>query len=412
MAKSKVATRTQSTHSQVSEYKSRRERVLKALDGQVGLVLAGDGAPPLAGFWQPTSHFAYLTGIKDEQGAGVLFDPSHEDPKKRCILFLRPLNPELEAWDGYRDEISQTLKDRTGFETVMRTNALPRMLTASLRQRKKAACLHAFAVYDAPVSPDLALFRKVSERIPGVSINDQTDLLNSLRAVKSRHEVSLVERALEATAAGYEAITRTLRPGVTEKAVQRAAEAAFIEAGGSGPAYNSIVGSGRNATVLHYMQNSAVCREGELLVVDAGSGYEGYCADITRTYPVSGKFTPEQRKMYELVLDAQQAAIEAVKPGRYMHEVDGAARRVFEKAGVADRFIHGIGHQLGMEVHDVTPDGPLKEGMIITIEPGLYFPDKPLGIRIEDDVLVTRTGGRNLSPMIPKSVKDVEAALR
>jgi Xaa-Pro aminopeptidase len=171
------------------------------------------------------------------------------------------------------------------------------------------------------------------------------------------------------------------------------------------------VGSGKNATVLHYMQNTAVCRAGELLVVDAGAAYEGYCADITRTYPVSGKFTKEQREMYELVLDAQEAAIDAVKPGRWMHEVDGAARKVFEKAGVADRFIHGIGHQLGMEVHDVTPDGPLREGMIITIEPGLYFPGKAMGIRIEDDVLVTRGGGKNLSSAIPKTVREVEGAL-
>jgi Xaa-Pro aminopeptidase len=416
MAKVKVAAETVGTP--VSEYQARRARVLKELSangGQVGLVLAGDGAPPLAGFWQPSSHFAYLTGIKDEQGAAVLFDPGHEDPKKRCVLFLKPLNPELEAWDGYREEISQALKDKTGFETVMRTMALPRMLTAALRVRKKAACLHAFAVYDGPVSPDLAVFRKVSERVPGVSIVDQTDLLNGLRAVKSRHEVGLVEKALAATAKGYEAITRTLRPGVTEKAVQRAAEAAFIEGGGSGPAYNSIVGSGKNATVLHYMMNTAVCRAGQLLVVDAGAAFEGYCADITRTYPVSGKFTSEQREMYELVLEAQEAAIAAVKPGRYMHEVDGAARKVFEKArggGVADRFIHGIGHQLGMEVHDVTPDGALREGMIITIEPGLYFPGKSMGIRIEDDILVISSGGKNLSKMIPKSVKDVEAALR
>jgi Xaa-Pro aminopeptidase len=391
-----------------AEYRARRERVLKALGKSVGLVLAGDGAPPLMGFWQPSPHFYYLTGIHDEAGAAVLFDPAHEDPKKRCILFLRPLNPELEAWNGYRDEISQALKDKTGFDTVMRTPALPRMLTAAARQRKSLACLHPFSVYDAPVSPDLAIFRKVAERVPGVSITDQTDLLNSMRGIKSAAEVALIERALKATAAGYEAIQRMLRPGVNERDVQRAAETAFIEAGGTGPAYNSIVGSGKNATVLHYMANNGPCRAGELIVIDAGAAFGGYASDITRTYPVSGRFTAEQREMYELVLEAQQAAIDAVRPGRFMHEVDAAARRVFEKAGVADRFIHGIGHHLGLEVHDATPDGPLKPGMVVTIEPGLYFPNKNLGIRIEDDILVTERGGKNLSSHIPKLVKDVE----
>jgi Xaa-Pro aminopeptidase len=391
-----------------AEYRARRERVLKALGKSVGLVLAGEGAPPLMGFWQPSSHFYYLTGIRDEPGAAVLFDPAHEDPKKRCILFLKPLNPELEAWDGYREEISQSLKERTGFDTVMRTLALARMLTGAARQRKSLACLHPFSVYDGPVSPDLAVFRKVSERVPGVAITDQSDLVNGLRAVKSKAEVALIERALVATGAGYEAIQRTLRPGVGEREVQRAAEAAFVEAGGSGPAYNSIVGSGKNATVLHYMANNAECRAGELIVIDAGAAYEGYASDITRTYPVSGSFTKEQRRYYELVLEAQEAAIAAVKPGRSMHEVDGAARRVFEKAGVADRFIHGIGHHLGLEVHDATPDGPLKAGMVITIEPGLYFPTLGLGIRIEDDILVTERGGKNLSGHIPKQAKEVE----
>jgi hypothetical protein len=127
------------------------------------------------GFWQASSHFEYLTGIKDEGGAAVLFDPGHEDPKKRCILFLRPLNPEMEAWDGYRETIGKSLKDKTGFETVLRATALPRMLTAAARQRKSLACLHAFGVYDGAVSPDLAIFKKVSERVPGVSIADRTD---------------------------------------------------------------------------------------------------------------------------------------------------------------------------------------------------------------------------------------------
>jgi Xaa-Pro aminopeptidase len=397
-----------------TEYRDRRERVLSALRNSVGLVLAGDGAPPLLGAWQASSHFEYLTGIKDEPGAALLFDPAHEDPKKRCTLFLRPLNPELEAWDGYRETISQKLKDTTGFDTVLRVANLPRLLTAAARQRKALACLHAFSVYDAPVSPDLAIFKKVSERVPGVAITDQTDLLSAHRAIKSKAEVALMEAAIQATAAGYDAVTQMLAPGVAERDVQRTLESAFVEAGAGsvkGPAYNSIVGSGRNATVLHYMANAGRTKASELMVIDAGASFEGYAADITRTYPVSGKFTPEQRDLYELVLEAQEAAIEAVRPGKFMWQVEAAARKVIDQAGYGDKFIHGIGHQLGMEVHDVTPDGPLKAGMVVTIEPGVYLPEKNIGIRIEDDILVTALGNRNLSKMIPKTVKDVEKAL-
>lgn len=398
------------THDAISvkEYQSRRERVLKELKGSVGLVAAGEGAPPLLGFWRPHPHFDYLTGIRDEPGAAVLFDPANEDPKKRCVLFLPPLNPEAEAWDGHRDPISQALKDRTGFATVLRAGALPRIITAAARERKSLSCLHAFTVYDAPVSPDLALFRKVCERVPGITIQDRTELLNGLRAIKSKAEVGLLESAIQVTAAGFDGVTKMLEPGVGEQDVQRTLEDAFLAAGASGPAYNTIAGSGRNATVLHYMANRARCNAGELIVIDAGAAFGGYAADITRTYPVSGTFTREQRELYEVVLRAQEAAIKTVKPGVFMWQVEAAARAVIDKAGHGDRFIHGIGHQLGMEVHDVTPVGPLKAGMVVTIEPGVYFADTNTGIRIEDDILVTPSGRRNLSAMIPKTVRDIE----
>jgi len=395
----------------VKEYQARRDRVLRALRGAVGVVLAGDGAPPLQGFWQPNVHFEYLTGIKDEPGAAILFDPGSEDPKRRMILLLKPLNPEMEAWDGYRDPIGRVLKERTGFETVLRVGHLARLLTDAARRRGRLACLHPFAVYEAPVSPDLALFRKVVERVPGVKIEDMTDVLNSLRAIKSKVEVALLESAIEATAAGFEAVTRMLKPGVGEQDVQRTLERAFVAKGASGPAYNTIAGSGRNATVLHYMVNKAQVKAGELMVIDAGASFGGYAADITRTYPASGAFTREQRDLYDVVLRAQEAAIRAVKPGVHMWQVEAASRGVIEKAGHGDRFIHGIGHQLGMEVHDVTPDGPLKAGMVVTIEPGIYFSDTNIGIRIEDDILVTAKGGRNLSALIPKSVRGIEAAM-
>jgi len=395
----------------LEEYQLRRAAVLRQLKGAAGVVFAGEGSPPLLGRWRPESSFYYLTGLENEAGAAVLFDPTAESPKRRCVLFLRPLNPERERWDGYREQISAALKARTGFETIMRSEGLPAALTTSARRGKRLACLHPFSVYPAEVSPDLAAFKKVAERVAGVNLEDRTDLLASLRAVKSATELRLIRRAITMTAAGYSAAMKVIRPGATEDQVGQAIERTYRAEGARGPAFNSIIGSGLSSTVLHYMDNSGVLQKGDLLVIDSGAECSGYAADVTRTFPVSGRFTPEQREVYEAVLRAQRAAIRAARVGTTMSTVDEAARQVLEKAGYGDAFIHGIGHQLGIQVHDITPDGPLKAGMVVTIEPGVYFPERKMGVRIEDDVLIKRQGNEVLTAAIPRTVKEVEAAL-
>lgn len=396
----------------VSEFVARRKAVLERLGSSVAVVFAGDGPPSLHGVWQPDWNFYYLTGIRDEAGAAVLFDPKSEDPKRRCVLFLKPRNPELEAWDGYRDAITDGLKKQTGFETIVRTTYLPRFLTAAGRKRKSFACLHPFAVYEAPVSGDLAVFRKVAERCLGVSIKDETNMLPSMRAIKSRAELAVMEKAAAATAKGYEALAKAIRPGLSESEAQRVLEEGFRAGGGTGTGYNSIVGAGVNSTVLHYNANNQTMKDGDLLLIDAAARVGGYTADVTRTFPVNGKFTREQREVYEVVLAALEAGIKAVRPGVHLHEVEEASRRVIEKAGFGDAFIHGIGHQLGIEVHDSTPDGPLKAGMVVTIEPGVYLPEKKIGVRIEDDVVVTAKGAKNMTAMIPKKAAEVEIMMR
>ena len=385
---------------ETGEFRQRRTDVLNRLDGAVGLVFAGDGSPPLSGLWKPDSHFAYLTGLTDEPGAAVLFDGNNPDPKRRCALFLKPRNPELEAWEGYRDALSGALRDRTGFDSVQRTTLLARTLTTAARQRKRLACLHSFAVYDAPVSPDLAAFRKVLERVPGVVVEDHSETLPRLRSIKSPAEIRLIRSAVAATAAGFSKARALVRPGVAERDVQRALESGWAESGATGVAYNPIVGSGLRSTVLHYNANSGTLAIGDLLLVDAACSVGGYCADVTRTWPVSGSLSPRQREVYTVVLRALRAATAAVGPGVWLNEVDEAARAVIRDAGMEDAFIHGIGHQLGLDVHDATPDGPLQPGMVITVEPGVYLPDEKIGIRLEDDLLVTASGRENLTAAI------------
>ncbi len=395
----------------LGEFARRRERVLERLRGAVGLVLAGEGAPPLKGPWEPDWSFYYLTGIRDEPGAAVLLDPASDDPKRRCILFLKPLNPELEDWDGRRERLGEALRARTGFATALRTTMLARTLSAVARRRKRLACLHPFAVYDGPVSPDLALFRKVAERTIGVVIEDRTDLLPAQRAVKSRSELAMLERAVDATAEGFTAALRALRPGMPERELQRVLEAGFASGGAADTGYNSIVGAGANGTVLHYMASTGTIRDGDLVVIDAAARVGAYTADVTRTFPASGRFGREQREVYDIVLRALDAGIRAVRPGAFMWQVDAAARAVIDKAGYGDHFIHGIGHPIGLEVHDVVPDGPLRSGMVVTVEPGIYLPTRSLGIRIEDDILVTPGGRRNLTGSIPRTAEAIERAM-
>jgi len=396
----------------VTEYAARRKRLFDALKGAAAIVFAGEGSPPLMGRWRPDASFFYLTGLAAESGAAVLFDPTAEDPKRRIVLFLRPRDPELERWDGYREQISQKLKDQTGFQTIMRSTAVPRSLTAAARRAKRVACLHSFAVYPAAVSPDLAVFRQLSERIAALNIEDRTSLLPDMRSVKSPAELALMRKAAAATEKGYVSALAIISPGVTEARIAEALEAGYRAGGASGHSYNPIVGAGLNGTVLHYMDNSAVVEDGDLIVIDSAAEYSGYAADVTRTFPVSGRFTSEQREVYETVLAAQNAAIRAARRGATNADLDAAARAVIEKAGFGDAFIHGIGHQLGLEVHDITPDGPLKVGMVTTIEPGIYLPDRKFGVRIEDDILITARGNENLTARIPRTAKEVEAAMK
>ncbi len=395
---------------QQAEYRKRRESVLKQLKGATGVVFSGDHPAPAHGKWRANDHFIYLTGITAERGAAILFDPSNDNPDRRIALFLKPLDVEAQRWDGYREQIGQALKQTSGFSAIFRTGMLPTMLTASIKRSKHAACLQPFSVYPAEVSADLKVFQQVAQRVPGVRIEDQTSLLNNMRAIKSATEIKLIEHAAGITIAAFKQVLKHIRAGVNESQIQLALETVYKQQGGD-VAYGTIVGSGLSGTVLHYIDNDRPLEDGDLLVIDSAASFGGYASDITRTFPVSGKFTPDQRDLYEIVLKAQLAAIKASKPGAMMHEIDAAARNVIDKAGLGDAFIHSVGHPLGLNVHDVMPDHPLKPGMVITIEPGIYLPEKKIGIRIEDDLIITRTGSRNITDAVPKTVQQIESAM-
>ncbi len=397
-----------------AEYARRRASVLTDLAGATGLVFAGSGGG-LEEDFRPDLNFQYLTGIIDEPGAILLLDPSAVQSPRQQILFLTPHLPEVERWDGWRGPIDSALKQKCGFKTVMRTSHFAGALLQSCKRSKKAACLHPLSNHVSPVGPDLEVFQKLQQRIPGLVIDDSSLIVPRLRAVKSAPELAMIRRSAEITEEGFSSILSMLKPGVSEFDVQEAAEHGYRSHGSRGPFYGTIVGAGFNGTILHYRANSKIIGENDLVVIDSGARYGGgpcgYGSDVTRTYPASGVFTERQKEIYQIVLDSLETTIAAVKAGVKYSELDAISRKVITDAGYGDHYPHGVGHPIGLEVHDVQPDPFAPEGAVITIEPGIYLPDENFGVRIEDDILVTVDGHVNLTGNIPKTIDEIESSM-
>ncbi|MBI68671.1 MAG: hypothetical protein CMJ38_01370 [Phycisphaerae bacterium] len=395
----------------LKEYETRRSKVLAKLKGEVGIVFSGEETHALNESWKPHAHFQYLTGLMNESGSAILFDPTNPVKSKQVILFLRPLNPEMEKWDGLRQELGSTLAKTVGIKTVMRTTHMPRVIADVITRTKTFATLMPLSPSGA--SPDLSYWQQVTSNVPECSIRDASHIIPALRSVKSKAEIEIIQEAVNITATGFKQAMQAVRGGLNEYKVQATLEYGYAMAGGRGSAFPPIVGGGLNSTVLHYKDNDQDLVDGDLVCIDSGAAFDGYGADISRTIPVSGKFTKRQKEIYNIVLKAEEAAIKAVKPGVTMAEVDAIARAIIVRAGYGDYFIHSIGHPLGLETHDTCgPDKPLKAGAVVTIEPGIYIPEEAIGVRIEDDILVTAKGRKSLSSAIPKSVSDIEKIMR
>ena len=241
---------------------------------------------------------------------------------------------------------------------------------------------------------------------------DVAPMMAALRIRKSPTEIALIEKTVDITVAGQKAAAKAIAPGVWEYQVEAALEYEFRRSGAERPSFPSIVGSGPNSTTLHYNASTRQMKAGELVVIDIGAEYSGYAGDVTRTYPVSGKFTPRQREIYQIVLEAQRRALEKVKPGATLRQIHRAAYDYIESKGYEKEFPHGTSHHLGLYVHDVGDTSrPLEPGMVITVEPGIYIDKEDLGVRIEDDVVVTEKGYRMLSNF-PREIAEIEALMR
>jgi Xaa-Pro aminopeptidase len=296
----------------------------------------------------------------------------------------------------------------------MRITRLPSQLTNMLQRSKKAVFLGPVVSANADIPKALSLLRDAQARVPGSSLENMAHLIPDMRRIKDQQEVAQIQKAVDITGKGIVAAMKAVEPGMLEFQLQSLLEHVYEMEGAQFLGFSTIMAAGPNATVLHYGKNDMPIGEDGLVLIDTGAAWEHYSADISRTFPVNGEFSPRERELYELVLKASDAAIENVRVGAdHYNDLHLVAERVLEEAGYAEYFIHGIGHFVGLDVHDSGDYAlPLEEGVVLTIEPGIYIPDEGIGIRIEDVVLVTKDGPVVLSRHIPRTVQEIEDAMR
>ncbi|MCI0531323.1 MAG: Xaa-Pro peptidase family protein [candidate division Zixibacteria bacterium] len=386
-------------------FQERRETLRQKMGTGVGLVFAGEEMEGERFAVNPD--FCYLTGLDDEPGAILILAPA--ETKRKEVLLLKSRDPETELWEGERLPIGEELRRKTGFEQVRRTGELGRWLNRLAENSRTLCLLSRPASYTSPIPKDLSIFRDVQSRMLGIQIKDCTRLITEMRLIKTPAELALMEKAIQITENALEDVITGVKSGLTEEQIQIRFENHCRADGAKYLAFPSIIATGHNSTILHYTKNDAEITNEDLLLMDVGAETEHYAADITRTIPVSGKFSARQKEIYSIVWEAQQAALKKLKSGVTIDELYDTAREVITKAGYKDYFMHGLSHFIGLEVHDVGfYDEPLRPGMVISVEPGIYLPEEDIGVRIEDDVLITKNGYRMLTDGIPTQPDELE----
>ncbi|MCF7804402.1 MAG: aminopeptidase P family protein [Candidatus Marinimicrobia bacterium] len=370
--------------------------------------------------FRQSSDFFYFTGL-EKPGCILMMHP--EDAKgKTTTLFIPQPDPSKEVWEGTMLD-KETAEEISGIDAkyIQWEKSFEDTFIHAQRDREVLYADYDDLGFKYGTSKNVAFVGKVRKSLPALDIVKVGKITHDLRRIKQPEEIQLIEQAIEITGKALEAIWKRLSPGVMEYELE--AELAYhcIANNARRYAYEPIIASGINAATLHYIDNSKQVNDGELLLTDVGAEYSHYCADITRTVPVNGTFTDRQREIYEAVLSVEKTIIESVKPGVKMKELNAEAKdmlgdRLMDLELIGDKeetgkyYMHSIGHFLGLDTHDVgSTKPPLEPGNILTIEPGIYVQEEQLGVRIEDDVLVTEDGCRVLSEDIPKDVEAVES---
>jgi len=378
---------------------------------------------------RPNSDLFYLTGIEQEETILLLYPHAHED-NQREILFLREPNPLAETWEGHK----LTKEEARKISGIKRVEWLSEF--HALFHRLMCECDHAYFNTNEHKRANIVVetrearfVRDVQAAYPLHDYQRLARVMHRLRAAKSQPEVALIRKACAITEAGFRRVCGFVQPGVNEYEIEAEFAHEFIRRGGHF-AYNPIIAAGKNSCVLHYVENDQVCRDGDVLLMDVAASYANYNSDLTRTIPVNGKFSPRQRQVYDAVLRVLRGASKAAKPGRlpkvWQKEAEALMQKELVDLGLIKSsdikksksdespafkkyFMHGVGHLLGLDVHDVgLTIEPIQPGWILTVEPGIYIKDEGFGIRLENNILVQKGGNVDLMASIPIEAEEIE----
>ena len=408
-------------------FAERRKQVFEKMERQSALILfsgieshvsADEYAP-----FEADRNFFYLTGLRRDHMILLMKKTLKEE---QVILFIEEADPTQERWYGRKVTVDEA-KEISGIENVMFLDSFEGAVDLMMAREDIDIPFFDCYRYQFEDMPDYNMIKakEFAEKYPGHAVKNISQVIAELRMQKDGDEVALVREAIGITDKALQYVMKHLEPGMAEYQAQADFEYMIRYNGAEGTAFPTIAGSGANGTMLHYDTNLDICEDGSLLLMDLGAKYRGYCADITRTYPVNGTYTERQRQVYDIVLAANREVAKTAKPGMTLKELNEIAKKVLAagcmKLGLIEKedeidtyYMHGVSHHLGIDVHDVTAacNDTLQPGAIITDEPGLYIDEWEIGIRIEDDLLITENGCECLSEAIIRDPDEIEAFMK
>jgi Xaa-Pro aminopeptidase len=414
-----------------------RKRFIEKMDKQsIAIFNSNDELPTNADQlhrFKQNSDLIWLTGIEQEDTMLIL-NPDNHDPKYREVLVLVRPNELKEKWDGHRLRVNEATAI-SGIKTIVWLDTLDSMLQPWIHSADTIYLNSNENDRKANLVPvrDYRYAEMMRKRYPLHNYKRSAKILKELRAIKTGLEVEIMQQAIDITEATFRRLLQFIKPGVNEYEIEAEIYHSFLSKRATGPAYSSIIASGDRARTLHYVENNQECKDGELILMDFGAEYGNYCADLTRTVPVNGKFTKRQKEVYNACLHLHYFAATILKPGisiiNYTEKVGDEANKIFQKIGLLSKsdvknedpenkayrkyLYHGISHHLGIDVHDLgTRTSPIKAGMVFTIEPGIYIEEEKMGIRIENNFWITRNGNKDLMKNIPITVEEIETLMK
>jgi Xaa-Pro aminopeptidase len=414
---------------------NRKQFSTKLASNTLAIFNANDVMPTNADGTMPfrqNNDLFWLSGVDQEESVLILY-PNHPDESQREILFLKETNEHIAIWEGAKLTKDGALKT-AGIKTVYWLNDLDDKLTELIEKCDGIYLnknIHSRSASEVQTRDDR--FRnRIAEQFSGKEIKEIAPIMHELRAIKSDFEIKLLQNACDITEKGVRRILPFIKPGVTEYEIEAELMHEFLRNRSNGFAYQPIIGSGVDSCVLHYIDNNKACKDGDILLMDFGAEYANYASDLTRTVPVNGRFSDRQKAVYNSVLHVMKEATNMLRPGTMFKAYNAEIGRIMEleliKLGLLDKhdvqkqdvnnplfkqyFMHGTSHYLGLDVHDVGNfDWPMKEGMVFTCEPGIYILEEELGIRLENDILVTANGPDDLMKNIPIEANEIEALM-